>query len=98
MAGQRQVGSIDVPAGTALLLVEGVGVGRRSLAPYLDALIWVETPGPVTAARNAARIGLPGGPQSAEHLRDWLAEEDPLLDAERPWERADLVVHGAPTG
>ncbi len=39
-----RAGAITVPVGLSLLLIEGVGSGRRSLAPLLDGVIWVETP------------------------------------------------------
>ncbi|HKM24345.1 MAG TPA: hypothetical protein VJY40_01725, partial [Corynebacterium sp.] len=35
-------GSIEVPADTELLIVEGTGAGRLEAAPYVDALIWVD--------------------------------------------------------
>jgi hypothetical protein len=38
-------GAVVVPAGCPLLVVEGVGVGRRSLARHLDALVWVQSDG-----------------------------------------------------
>ena len=36
-------GSIDVPASCPLLIVEGVGAGRREAAHLVDALIWVQS-------------------------------------------------------
>ena len=39
-----RAGAIEVPGGTRVLLVEGVGVTRRALAPLLDATVWVPRP------------------------------------------------------
>jgi hypothetical protein len=30
------------------------------------------------------------------HYRDWMAEENPFLAAQRPWERAGLIICGTP--
>ena len=38
-----RAGAIVVPAGCPLLIVEGSGVGRRSLGRYLDELVWVQS-------------------------------------------------------
>ena len=31
-----------------------------------------------------------------QHYRDWMAEEDPFIAGQRPWERADLIICGTP--
>src|SRR5579884_3179548 len=36
---RQRAGAISVPAGARLLIVEGVGAGRRELARYLDGVI-----------------------------------------------------------
>ena len=38
-----RAGAIEVPAGRQLLLVEGVGAGRRELTDLLDAVVWVQS-------------------------------------------------------
>jgi hypothetical protein len=91
-----RLGSIDVPAGCPLLLVEGVGAGRREVTGLIDALVWVQSDEREAERRNLARVGRPGGPLTVRALRDWMAEEIPFLAAERAWERADLVVSGTP--
>lgn len=83
--------------GCALLVVEGVGAGRQELRPIVDAVIWVETPADTAEERDLARVGSVGGAQSVEGMRAWLAEEGPFHAAERTWERADVIVSGAPT-
>jgi len=88
--------SIDVPASCPLLIVEGVGAGRREAAHLVDALIWVQSDQREAARRSLARVGQPGGPRTVQDLREWMAEEEPFLADQRPWERADLVVAGTP--
>ena len=93
---RRRPGAIEVPAGCPMLIVEGVGAARRESAHLTDAVIWVQADEPQTERRNLARAGGPGGlPTVADH-RDWMAEEEPFLAGQRPWERADLVVCGTP--
>ena len=43
-------GAVTVPAGCPLVVVEGVGIGRRDLAVFFDALVWVQ-------ADRPARLG-----------------------------------------
>jgi len=95
-AERGRAGSIDVPAGSPLLLVEGVGAGRRELTGLIDALVWVQSDNRETERRNLARLGQPGGARTVGDLREWMAEEIPFHAAERAWERADLVVSGTP--
>ena len=55
-------------------------------------------------AREARRRGLERDasygtrtPEEAEAFwDDWMTEEEPFYAADRPWERADLVVLGTP--
>ncbi len=89
-------GSIPVPAGCPLLIVEGVGAGRREAAELIDTLIWVQSDEDETERRSLARVGTPGGPQSATNLYEWMAEEVPFIAGERTWERADLIICGTP--
>jgi hypothetical protein len=89
-------GSIDVPASCPLLIVEGVGAGRRGTAHLVDALVWMQADQREAERRSLARVGQPGGPRSAGALRAWMAEEEPFLAGQRPWERADLIVAGTP--
>jgi hypothetical protein len=86
-------GAVTVPAGCPLVVAEGVGIGRRDLAPFFDALIWVQTDRTVARSRGLARDG--DTPEQVAFWDEWEAEERPFLAAERPWERADVVVDGA---
>jgi hypothetical protein len=87
-------GAVTVPAGCPLVVVEGVGIGRRDLAGFFDALVWVQTDRAVAWSRGLARDG--GSAEQEAFWHEWEAEERPFLAAERPWERADVVVDGAP--
>jgi len=87
-------GAVSVPAGCPLVVVEGVGIGRRDLAAFFDALVWVQTDRALAWARGLARDG--GGPAQEAFWHEWEAEELPFLAADRPWDRADVVVDGAP--
>ena len=89
-------GSIDIPAACPLLIIEGVGAGRREAAHLIDALIWVQSDQAEAGRRSLARVGQTGGPRTVQDLREWMAEEEPFLAGQRPWERADLVVAGTP--
>jgi hypothetical protein len=89
-------GSIEVPAGCPLLIIEGVGAGRREASHLIDALVWVQSDERETERRNIARVGQAGGSQTVWHHREWMAEEIPFIAGQRPWERADLVIAGTP--
>jgi len=91
-----RAGSINVPVGCRLLIIEGVGAGRRETAHLMDALVWVQSDQSEARRRSLARVGQPGGPDNIDDLRAWMAEEDPFLADERPWERADLIAAGTP--
>jgi len=82
-------GAITVPSGAPLLVVEGVGAGRRAFAPYLDALVWVQTDRAVATRRGLERDG-----GDVAFWDEWEARERPFLAADRPWDRAALVVNG----
>jgi len=97
-------GSIEVPAGCPLLIVEGDGAGRREVAHLVDILIWVQADEREAARRSRARVA---NPPSADLVNKnlagtpfdeegWMAEEIPFNAAERAWERADIIVCGTP--
>ncbi|WP_432564306.1 uridine kinase family protein [Kineococcus sp. SYSU DK003] len=94
-------GSIDVPAGVDVVLVEGVGAGRRELTDHLDTVVWVASDLQVARARGIDRdvaSGVNGDHEQANAFWDeWEAAELPFLAGQRPWERARLVVAGTPT-
>jgi hypothetical protein len=91
-----RAGAIVVPVGCPLLIVEGCGIGRRSLGRYLDQLVWVQSDVDLSRRRGIERDIAKGEEDPAGFWEEWQAEEVPLFAAERPWERAALVVAGTP--
>jgi len=89
---RERAGAIEVPAGVDWLLVEGVGVSRAELAPQFHAVVYVDTDPEVRAARDAVRVA--AGEISPASYADWMRQEDVHFAADRPQERADLVVRG----
>jgi hypothetical protein len=87
-------GALLVPAGARALLVEGVGATRRTLAPLLDATVWVQADAVELDRRNEARIA--AGEIAPADYRAWMAEEEPFLLDDRAWERAGVIVAGTP--
>jgi hypothetical protein len=85
-------GAVEVPAGLSHLLVEGVGVGRSALDDAFDVHLWVETPRATRLARDAVRAA--AGEMSPSAYAAWMAEEDAHFTADRPWERAAIIVDG----
>lgn len=79
--------SVEVPP-TDLLVVEGVGSGSRTTAPFRTLSVWVEAPEPVRRRRAYAR----DGDTFAPHWDAWAAQERVLFAAERTRSTADLVV------
>ena len=79
-------GTIDVPA-APVVLVEGVGAGRRELAAWLDVVIWLD------ADRSLARQrGLARPDEDPAFWDEWSVAEEAHLEADRPWTRAKLLV------
>jgi hypothetical protein len=85
-------GAIRVPAGAAVVWVEGTGIIREELAPDIDASIWVQGDLDEQERRLQARDGNSAAQQ--RHVAAWLAEDLPLLRREQPWRRATVVVAG----
>jgi len=89
-------GSLEVPAGCPLLIIEGDGAGRREVADLIDALIWVQSDEHEAERRVLTRIGKPNEAPTMRHHREWMAEEMPFNTDQRTWERADVIVCGTP--
>ncbi|MFE9743272.1 uridine kinase [Saccharothrix saharensis] len=85
-------GAIRVAAGVDVVWVEGTGILREVLTPWIDASIWVQGDLDEQERRMIARDG--DSPARRRLLADWLAEEVPLLLREQPWRRATVVVAG----
>ncbi|WP_371662113.1 uridine kinase [Streptomyces sp. NBC_00280] len=87
-------GSITVPAGADFVWVEGTGVIREELAPWLDASVWMQGDLDEQERLSAVRDG--DSPAQREHVANWLLEELPFMLREQPWARATMVVAGPP--
>jgi len=75
-------------------ILEGVSASRDVFRPYLSLAVWVEMPADERLRRGLER----DGEQARDQWRRWMAEEVAWGDAERPWERADVVVPGVGDG
>jgi hypothetical protein len=92
---QHRSGHIEVPP-RADLVIEGVGAARQELASSAQLVVWVRSD-PVEARRRGIErdIFLGRTRREAEEFWDqWMSAERPFLEAEQPWNRADLVVDG----
>ena len=90
-------GTIEVPVDTTMLLIEGVGAARRTLAPLLDHAVWVQSDLDIAFERGITRDCALWKRTREEAETQWhafLTEEIPHLETDRPWERADLVIAG----
>src|SRR5256885_6644603 len=84
-------GSLDVPAGCPLLIIEGDGAGRREVAHLIDTVIWVQADEREAARRSAARAEKPLAADLSNQSADgapfdedgWMAEEIPFNTAQR---------------
>lgn len=91
---RRRPGAIHVPAGTELLVVEGVGAGRRELASCVDGTIWVQSDLNETLARDRERVA--AGEISLSAYDDWMQQERPFQADQKTWIRAQQIVCGSP--
>lgn len=93
-ARHGRAGSIKVPAGTPLLVLEGVG----SADADVDAVIWVQSDRDEAARRGIERDLASGENGNAEETQafwdTWDEAERAHLAQDRPWERARLIVAG----
>lgn len=85
-------GAIEVAAGRPLVIIEGVGVSRRSLAPLLDGALWIQSDMHEARRRGIERDG--ATPADIAFWDEWDREELPFMANDRPWERALAVVCG----
>jgi hypothetical protein len=88
-------GAIEVPSGASLVVIEGVGAGRRELIGLVDGVVWVQTDPDETARRDTMRVA--AGEITPSNYASWMAEETPFVAAQRAWERAFVTVCGSPT-
>ncbi|CAL9385939.1 hypothetical protein SUDANB120_01155 [Streptomyces sp. enrichment culture] len=91
---ERRFGPVRVLEPAPVLLVEGVGAGRRALRPHLARLLWMETPRDESWGRGRARDG--GG--LSDFWDEWERAELAHFsdDPSRPF--ADTLVRQSGTG
>jgi hypothetical protein len=87
-------GSITIPAGTDFIWVEGTGVIREELAPWLDASVYVQ--GDLDEQERLLVIRDGDSAEQLEHVANWLLEELPFMLREQPWARTTMIVAGTP--
>jgi len=75
-----------------VLLVEGVGAGRREFTTALACVVWIETPPEVRLARGIER----DGEEMRAFWNQWIAGEHRHFAQDRMRDRASLVVCGNP--
>jgi uridine kinase len=80
----------DVPVG-GTLIVDGVSSMRDELGRYWDFGIWVDAPYELRLARGVERDG---ETMRSQWTEVWMAEESQYFEAQRPDEKADIVVDG----
>jgi hypothetical protein len=87
-------GAIDVPGGASVVLVEGVGAGRRETVRFVDAVLWVQSDAAVRARRDEVRVA--AGEIEPGAYERWMREEGVFVADQRAWERSFAVVAGMP--
>jgi len=92
-ASRGRTGHVDVSVESPLLVIEGVGAARREVTALIDAAVWVQSDFAEAERRGIERDG--GDADAARGWHGWMAEEAPFLAADRPWERADVIVAGS---
>ncbi|MFG2605477.1 uridine kinase [Streptomyces sp. NPDC048514] len=71
-----------------VVLIEGVGAGRRALRPHLARLLWMELPADESWARGRSRDGA----QLREFWDGWVTAERAHFAADPSRPHADLLV------
>ncbi|HEX2806683.1 MAG TPA: hypothetical protein VHN80_10990 [Kineosporiaceae bacterium] len=92
-ASRERPGYIEVPVDTPALIIEGVGASRREVTSLIDISVWVQSDFLDAERRGILRDG--GDADAARRWHEWMAEELPFLAADRPWERAAVIVGGS---
>lgn len=90
----RRFGAPRTLPAAPVMLVEGVGAGRRAIRPYLARLLWME----LTDEEAWARGRLRDGTEQSEFWAGWVGAERRhfAADPSRPF--ADLLVRQCGTG
>ncbi|MEU3348474.1 hypothetical protein ABZ723_26460 [Streptomyces sp. NPDC006700] len=91
---ERRFGAARVLPPAPVILVEGVGAGRRALRPHLAHLLWMDLPHEEAWARGRSR----DGEEQREFWSGWVGAERRHFaeDPSRPF--SDLLVRQLPEG
>ncbi|MFB7458783.1 uridine kinase [Streptomyces sp. NPDC056188] len=91
---ERRFGAARMLPPAPVILVEGVGAGRRALRPYLAHLLWMDLPREEAWARGRTR----DGEEQREFWSGWVEAERRHFteDPSRPF--SDLLVRQLPEG
>ncbi|WP_206007230.1 hypothetical protein [Rhodococcus pseudokoreensis] len=65
------------------------GATHCDVAGWFDATIWVST-NPVVAYRRCVERGI----DPPAFIEEWMAQENPFLNDDRPWARASVIISG----
>jgi uridine kinase len=90
---QRALRETSTVPANRFVIVEGISSGRTELSRYVAFLVWVECPPEIRLRRGLERDGREARPT----WERWMRWEDEYATRERPKERADLIIDGAPT-
>ncbi|MFB7918995.1 uridine kinase [Streptomyces sp. NPDC056061] len=77
-----------------VVLIEGVGAGRRALRPHLARLLWMDLPTAESWARGRRR----DGPSLSSFWDDWTAAETEHFSADPSRPHADILIRQLPAG
>lgn len=77
-----------------VVLIEGVGAGRRALRPFLARLLWMELPAADSWERGRRR----DGPALSSFWDGWTAAEEAHFSADPSRPSADALVRQLPVG
>ena len=93
-------GSIDIPADTSVIIVEGTGAGNRDNLQLVHRMIWVRSDFTEAERRGIERDidqGVNGDRDEATRFwHEWMAEELAYFAKDQPWLAADQIVAGNP--
>ncbi|OYO25367.1 hypothetical protein CGZ93_01465 [Enemella dayhoffiae] len=93
-----RAGAIEIPVGTALVVVEGTGAAQRAVADLVDVVVWVQSDFAEAERRGIARdltARVNGdAEQTVAFWHEWMGHELAFFARDRPWDRADLIVAG----
>jgi len=85
----NRAGAITISEDISAVLVEGVGVARSEVRPWLDAVVWVHARAEVGRRRVIAK-----GADTEKFINEWMSKENDFLSEHRPWDIAEVVVAG----